>query len=94
MVSLVKSVAYNSVTLLWIGYLRQEGETVPVLNVGPVHRLNLALATPNAVAGNDESFIVWVEQAVERVLARHSWPASDAEGAQIVGRKPGPEESN
>ncbi len=93
-VSLVKSVAYNAVTLLWIGYLKQESEPMPVLNVAPVRGLNLALATPNVAAGNDESFIVWVEQAVERVLARHTWPAPDTDGSQIIGRKPGPEESN
>jgi len=93
-VSLVKSAAYNAVTLLWIGYLKQESEPVPVLNLAPMHRLNLALATPNVAAGNDESFIVWVEQAVDRVLARYTWPTQDAEGSQIVGRKPGPEQSN
>jgi hypothetical protein len=93
-VSLVKSLAYNSVTLLWIGYLKQESEPVPVLNRAPVHRLNLALVTPNVPAGNDESFIVWVEQAVERVLSRYTWPTPDSEGSQMVGRKPGREESN
>jgi len=93
-VSLVKSVTYNTVTLLWIGYLRREGEPVPVMNVAPVNGLNLALATPHAAAGNDESFIVWVEQAVERVLARQTWPTPAAKGSQVVGRKPGPEESN
>jgi hypothetical protein len=93
-VSLVKSLAYNSVTLLWIGYLRHESDPVTVLNRAPVHRLNLALATPSVPAGNDESFIVWVEQAVERVLARYTWPTPDSEGSQMVGRKPGPEESN
>jgi hypothetical protein len=93
-VSLVKSLAYNSVTLLWIGYLKQESEPVLVLNRAPVHRLNLALATPSVPAGNDESFIVWVEQAVERVLARYTWPTPDSEGSQMVGRKPGREESN
>lgn len=92
-VSLAKSMAYNVVTLLWIGYLKQEVEPVPVRSVSPVPRLNLALAAPNAI-GTDESFIVWVEQAVERVLARYTWPAADSEGSNIVGRKPGPEERN
>jgi hypothetical protein len=93
-VSLVKSAAYNAVTLLWIGYLRQQSDPVTAMNVAPVNGLNLALATPNALAGNDESFIVWVEQAVDRVLARHTWPAPAAKGSEIVGRKPGPGESN
>jgi len=33
-VSLVKSATYNAVTLLWIGYLRQEGERVPAMKPG------------------------------------------------------------
>lgn len=93
MVSLVKSVSYNAVTLLWIGYL-QQGELAPAITMAPAARFNLALATPNAGADNDESFMVWVEQAVDRVLSRHSWPAPESKGPQIVGRKPGPEESN
>jgi hypothetical protein len=96
MVSLVKSAAYNAVTLLWIGYLAQEseGEKVPVLTMGPVSGMNLALATPSSGVREDESFIVWVEQAVDRVLSRHTWPAQSGSGTQIIGRKPGPEESN
>ena len=95
-VSLVKSATYNAVTLLWIGYLKQEIEPVPATatNRAPVNGLNLAFAPPNAPAGNDESFIVWVEQAVERVLSRQTWPMPSAKGSQVVGRKPGPEESN
>jgi hypothetical protein len=94
MVSLVKSVAYNAVTLLWIGYLRQPSELVVGVNVAPVTGFNLALATPDAGAGHEESFMVWVEQAVDRVLSRHNWPTPESKGSQIVGRKPGPEESN
>jgi hypothetical protein len=92
--SLVKSVAYNAVTLLWIGYLKQQSELVPRMNVAPVTRFNLALATPNLGGDNDESFIVWVEQAVDRVLSRYTWPSPEAKGTQIITRKPGPEESN
>jgi hypothetical protein len=94
LVSLVKSVAYNAVTLIWIGYIKQQTELVPAMNLAPVTSFNLALATPNARVRNEESFIVWVEQAVDRVLSRHTWPAPEAKGSQIVGRKPGPEESN
>ena len=56
-VSLVKSATYNAVTLLWIGYLKQEVEPVPATatNRVPVNGLNLAFAPPNAPAGNDES---------------------------------------
>jgi hypothetical protein len=64
------------------------------MSLVPVKGLNLALATPNAAVDQDESFIVWVEQAVERVLSRQTWPAPSVKGSQVVGRKPGPEESN
>ena len=92
--SLIKSVAYNTVTMLWIGYLKKEGELVPVLSPVPVNRLAFALATPSAVPGQEESFIEWVEQAVDRVLSRNTWPAPATKGSQVVGRKPGPEEKN
>jgi hypothetical protein len=94
LVSLAKSAAYNAVTLLWIGYLKQPSEAVSTLRNAPVTTFSLALATPNAGVGHDESFMAWVEQAVDRVLSRHTWPAPAAKGSQIVGRKPGPEESN
>lgn len=93
-ISLIKSLAYNSVTLLWIGYLKQQGGLAPVLNLSPVPGFNLALATPNAAATGDESFIEWVEQAVDRVLSRHTWPAAEVRDSQMAGRKPGPEQRN
>jgi hypothetical protein len=94
LVSLAKSAAYNAVTLLWIGYLKQPSEAVSTIRTAPVTTFSLALATPNSGLGHDESFMAWVEQAVDRVLSRHTWPAPAAKGSQIVGRKPGPEESN
>jgi hypothetical protein len=93
-VSLVKSVAYNAVTLLWIGYLKQEREMVVGRNMVPVSAFNLALATSSAGAGNEESFIVWVEQAVDRVLSRHSWPVPVSKESQVVASKPGSEDGN
>lgn len=93
-VSLVKSAAYNAVTLVWIGYLRHPAELAATLHVAPANGFSLALATPDSGASQDESFMVWVEQAVDRVLSRHNWPAPESKGSQIVGRKPGPEESN
>jgi len=94
MVSLAKSTAYNAVTLLWIGYLSQRIESVPAVEVAPrVNALNMALAT-TAGNENDASFMSMVEQAVDRVLSRHSWPATPSNGNHVVGRKPGPEESN
>jgi hypothetical protein len=92
-VSLIKSAAFNAVTLIWIGYLRREGELVPALSLRPVSRLNLALATASPGGDEDESFMVWVEQAVDRVLSRHTWPAA-SKGSQIVGLQPGPEEKD
>jgi hypothetical protein len=95
-VSLVQSLAYNAVTVLWIGYLSQQVEAVPVVEMIPRARaLNLALAMPNdSVAPADTSFLASVEQAVDRVLSRHTWPTPPTNGSQIVGRKPGPEERN
>ena len=96
MVSLVKSVAYNGVTLLWIGYLKQQAESVPQVEVTPrVNGLNVALAGPTAAdPSGDASFMTMVEHAVDRVLSRHTWPAPAADGSRVVGRQPGPEESN
>ncbi len=95
MVSLVKSTAYNVVTLVWIGYLKQQPHMVPRLEaVGNAHTLDLALATPGAVADPDAGFMLRVEQAVDRVLSRNDWPRPTAKGSRMVGRKPNPEESN
>jgi hypothetical protein len=92
-VSLVKSAAYNAVTLLWIAYLRQQSQSIPEIEVAPeVNMLNVALVALPHVGSND--FLSMVEQAAERVLSRSSWPRPSAKGSQIVGRKPKPEERN
>jgi len=94
LVSLVKSLAYNGVTALWIVYLSQQIESVPAVEEVPrLPVLNMALATPVAPANGDNSFLAMVEQAVDRVLSRHSWPAPP-NGTEIRGRIPGPEERN
>jgi hypothetical protein len=94
-VSLLKSVAYNAVTLLWIGYLKQQLHAVPQARVVPrVNALNMALAMPMAVPDNESSFIFMVEQAVDRVLSRQTWPRPAVKGPQIVSRRPEPEDSN
>jgi hypothetical protein len=91
-VSLVKSTAYNAVTLLWILYLRQQSQAIPVIDVAPpLNLLNVAVAPPHA---GDDDFLAMVEQAVNRVLSRGSWPRPTAKGSHIVGRKPEPEERN
>ncbi len=94
MVSLLKSASYNAVTLLWIVYLRQQSESIPEMEVAPplnVQHVALANLTP---ARSTDSFISMVEQAVEQVLSRNPWPRPAKSGPQIVGREPGPGESN
>lgn len=94
MLSLTKSLAYNGVTLLWIAYLRRQNEVIPIPQVLPQPAtLSLVLATPSP-APVEASFLSMVEQAVDRVLSRHTWPAPPTKGSQIVGRMPGPEEHN
>jgi hypothetical protein len=93
-VSLLKSAAYNAVTVLWIAYLRQQSQSIPEIEVAP--QLNVRNVAPaNSIpGGNSESFISMVEHAVEQVLSRHPWPRPDTSGSRIVGREPGPGESN
>ncbi len=94
-VSLVKSVAYNAVTLLWIVYLKQQRQVAPVAKLVPrVNALNMALATSMAVPDNETSFIFMVEQAVDRVLSRQPWPRPVVKGPQIVSRRAEPEDNN
>jgi hypothetical protein len=92
-VSLVKSAAYNGVTLLWIMYLRRQHESIVGMETDPqLSALNESLAG-SAQAG-DEGFLSMVEQAVDRVLSRGSWPRPSVNGPQIIGRKPEREERN
>ena len=88
-ISLVKSVAYNVVMILWIGYLSQQPLSIPAVEMAP--RLEMALADP---AAGKEAFISMVERAVEEVISRNPWPRPRTNGPQIVGREPGPGESN
>src|SRR5438270_2756869 len=91
-VSMVKGTAYNAITFLWILYLRRESESFEVVDMAPqLSGLNAALlASPDA----GDSFMSVVEQAVDRVLSRSSWPRPSMNGSQIIGRKPEPEERN
>jgi hypothetical protein len=84
-ISLVKSAAYNVVTLLWIGYLRQRLQPAPSAQ---------ALPAPARGSDGETAFMLMVEQAVDRVLSRSHWPRPTAEGPRIVGHKPDPEENN
>jgi hypothetical protein len=92
-ISLIKGAAYNAVTLLWVIYLRRSSESIPVLEVhSPVEALDWESVAPIEVGNND--FLSMVEDAVDRVLSRSSWPRPSIKGAQIVGRKPEREERN
>ena len=92
-VSLTKSSAYNAVTVLWIVYLRHQNEsTLGFEQAEQLSALNVVLV--GSTEAGDPSFISMVEQMVDRVLSRHSWPRPVVQGSQIVGRKPQPEERN
>lgn len=91
-VSLVKSSAYNAVTLLWIVYLRQQSQAMPEIVARQLSGLNVAFVA--STPAGDRDFLSMVEQAVDRVLSRGSWPRPSVQRSQIVGRKPEPEERN
>jgi len=94
-ISLIKSTAYNVVTLVWIGYLRQHPQLAPTLQPAPYgNTLGLALVGSGDVSDPDAGFMSRVEQAVERVLSRSDWPRPVVKGSRIVGRKPHLEEGN
>src|SRR5271157_2622778 len=96
MISLLKSTAYNAVTLVWIGYLKQQPHLVPQVETeASANGLGMALsAATGGVSDPDAGFMLRVEQAVDRVLSRSDWPRPMAQGSRIVSRKPNPEESN
>jgi hypothetical protein len=95
MISLLKSSAYNAVTLVWIGYLNQQPQLVPQVEAASItNTLGVAFAASPAVPDPDASFMLRVEQAVDRVLSRSDWPRPSTKGGRIVSRKPYPEESN
>jgi len=93
LVSLLKSVAYNATTFLWIMYLRRQSQSIPDVQLTPqLNALNMALVASEPAGASD--FLLLVEQAAERVLSRGSWPKLPSRGSHIVGRKPEPEERN
>ena len=94
-ISLLKSTAYNAVTVVWIGYLKQRPQLVPTLEAATnPNTPGLAWATSAAVSDPDAGFMLRVEQAVDRVLSRSDWPRPIAQGSRIVSRRPNPEEGN
>ena len=94
-ISLLKSLAYNVVTLVWIGYLRLEPQKVPwMLPAATPNLPGMALAVPEGIADPEANLMLRVEQAVERVLYRGDWPSPTTHGSRIVGRRPHLEEGN
>ena len=92
-VSFVKSAAYNGVTLLWIMYLRRHNESILEIEAAPqLSALNVSLV--GSTQAGDDGFLSMVEQAVDRVLSRSSWPRPSVNGSQIIGRQPEREERN
>ena len=95
MISLLKSTAYNAITLVWIGYLKRQPQLVPrVQAVANSNPLGLAFAGSANIPDPDAGFMLRVEQAVDRVLSRNDWPRPSTNGSRVVGRKPNPEEGN
>src|SRR5215475_9815688 len=71
-VSLIKSSAYNAVTVLWIVYLKRQVEsTLEIEEVDRLRALNVVLVGSTEAA--DPGFISMVEQMADRILSRHSW---------------------
>jgi hypothetical protein len=94
-ISLLKSTAYNAVTVVWIGYLKQHTQLVPKFETAlNANTFGMALTASAAVPDPDAGFMLRVEQAVDRVLSRSDWPRPITQGSRIVGRKPNPEEGN
>jgi hypothetical protein len=95
-VSLIKSSAYNAVTVLWIVYLKRQVEsTLEILEIEEADQLSaLNMVLVGSTEAGDPGFISMVEKMADRVLSRHPWPRPVVQGSQIVGRKPQPEERN
>jgi hypothetical protein len=94
-ISLIKSMAYNLVTIVWAGYLSQHLERVPIVDqLLPMGAPGMAFAGADGMANNDLGFMLRVEQAVDRVLSRSDWPRPNVEASQVVGRRPRPEDNN
>lgn len=90
--SLIKSAAFNAVTLLWIYFLRQ-----PYWPAVPAFQVQLALGKNVPVGGvpaKSSNVIALVEESVERILNRGNWPKPVTRRSRVVGQKPSSEEKN
>jgi len=94
MVSLLKSLAYNSVTLVWIFYLRQKRESIPEMQLATQLSVPIAAWAESVPGADRDSFLAMVEGAVEQVLSRNPWPRPARDRSQVIGRQPGPGENN
>ncbi len=89
LISLSKSMAYNAVTLVWIGYLRQQPHLVPQVETAMnANIFGMTLAASGPAPDPDASFMSRVEHAVDQVLSRHT------EENRIADRKPNSEKGN
>jgi hypothetical protein len=92
-VSLIKSMTYTAVLLLWIGYLKRP-EPVRERIPGQLKLWNTALI-PQPSGSSSQPFLTMVEEAVERVLLRTSpWPRPASQRSRLVPRRPGTEDCN
>jgi hypothetical protein len=89
--SLIKSVSYNIVTLVWIAYIRQRR---PMAVASPqLTEWNMAFTGPMD-RSEAPSFMTMVEEAAERVLARSAWTRTPGKGLRVVGGDPGGKENS
>jgi len=87
--STVKSLTYNAITVVWIFYAWQQ-VSVPVQ--AGVNDASFS-TVPTGVA-YDQNILNMAEKAVERILARGSWPRPSVKGSWMVARKPESEDQN
>jgi hypothetical protein len=90
--SLIKSVAFNAVTLLWVFYLQK-----PYSASTPAFQVQVALGKTVPVGGapaKSSNVIALVEESVERILNRGNWPRPATHRSRVIGQKPSSEERN
>jgi hypothetical protein len=93
LVSLVKSAAYNGVTLIWILYLRRQSHSIPEVFATPqLNALNLRIVA--SAPGGDVSLLTMVQEAVDRVLSRDSSPRLPVQRSHLASRKAESKERN
>lgn len=69
-ISLINSLAYASVLVLWLQALHAPEEVPQTSAAGDATAWNLALSAPSSDARDEEAFLPYLEKTVERVLAR------------------------